>query len=72
MRTTITINDKLFRLLKMRAAETDSSLSDLVEQAVTYQVLEDIEDIEDAAKALEGPMYPFEDVMAEFRAEGLL
>ena len=72
MRTTITINDKLFRALKMRAAETDESISQLVENAVKYQVLEDFEDIEDAGKREHESAHSFDDLVKQFKAEGLL
>ena len=72
MRTTITINDKLFRTLKMRAAETDQSISALVEDAVKYQILEDFEDIEDAQKRVDEKEYSFDDLVKEYKAEGLL
>jgi len=72
MRTTITINDKLFRSLKMRAAESDKSVSALVEDAVKYQVLEDFEDIEDAQKRDDEKEYSFDDLVKEYKAEGLL
>jgi hypothetical protein len=72
MRTTITINDKLFRLLKLRAADTDESISRLVEYAIKYQVLEDFEDIEDATKRENEPTYAFDDLVVLFKAEGLL
>ena len=72
MRTTITINDKLFRVLKMRAAETDESISQLVEDAVKYQILEDFEDIEDTAKRENEPTHSFDDLVKQFKAEGLL
>jgi predicted Zn-ribbon and HTH transcriptional regulator len=72
MRTTITLNDKLFRVLKMRAAESDASISQLVEEAVKYQVLEDLEDIEDAVKRDNEPVYSFDDLVKQFKAEGLL
>jgi len=72
MRTTITLNDKLFRALKMRAAESDESISQLIENAVKYQVLEDLEDIEDATKRGYEPTYSFDDLVKQFKAEGLL
>lgn len=72
MRTTITINDKLFRTLKLRAAETDESVSKLVEDAVKYQILEDFEDIEDAKKREAEPTHSFDNLVAQFKAEGLL
>lgn len=72
MRTTITMNDKLFRALKMRAAETDESISQFVENAVKYQVLEDFEDIEDAEKRTSESTHSFDDLVKQFKAEGLL
>ena len=72
MRTTITINDTLFRALKMRAVEADESVSKLVEDAVKYQILEDLEDIEDAKVRENEPNYSFDKLVASFKAEGLL
>jgi hypothetical protein len=72
MRTTITMNDKMFKILKMRAAETDESISRLVEDAVKYQILEDFEDIEDAEKREKESTHSFDDLVAQFKAEGLL
>ncbi len=72
MRTTITINDTVFRALKMRAVESDESVSKLVEDAVKYQILEDLEDIEDAKVRDNEPGYSFNDLVSKFKAEGLL
>jgi hypothetical protein len=72
MRTTITLNDRLFRALKMRAADSDKNISQLVEDAVKYQVLEDFEDIEDASKREHESAYSFDDLVKQFKAEGLL
>ncbi len=72
MRTTITINDKLFRALKIRAAETDETVSSIVEDAIKYQLLEDMEDIETAKKRQNEPTLSFDSLVAELKAEGLL
>lgn len=72
MRTTITINDKLFRALKMRAAESSESISAIVEDALKYQMLEDLEDIEEAKKRVNEPTHSFDELVAEFKKEGLL
>lgn len=72
MRTTITINDTIFRALKMRAVEADTNVSQLVEDAVKYQILEDIEDIEDANARKDEPSYSFDDLVTRFKAEGLI
>ncbi len=72
MRTTITINDKLLRTLKLRAADSDTSVSAIVEDAVKYQILEDFEDIEDAQKRSSEQEYSFDDLVKQYKAEGLL
>lgn len=72
MRTTLTINDEIFRALKIRAAESDETISKYVEDAIKYQLLEDAEDIEDARKRQDEPEYPFEDLVKKFKSEGLL
>jgi predicted DNA-binding protein len=72
MRTTITINDKLFRALKIRAAETDETVSSIVEDAVKYQLLEDLEDIGIAKKRQNEPTLSFESLVITLKAEGLL
>jgi hypothetical protein len=72
MRTTITINDKLFRALKLRAAESNESISSIVEDAIKFQMLEDLEDIEIAKKRENEPTHSFDELVAEFKSEGLL
>lgn len=72
MRTTITINDTILRALKMRALETDTNVSQLIEDAVKYQLLEDLEDIQDATARKNEARYPFDDLVARFKAEGLV
>ena len=72
MRTTITINDTVFRALRMRAVESEESVSKLVEDAVKYQLLEDMEDIEDANAREKESNHPFNDLVVKFKAEGLL
>lgn len=72
MRTTITISDTLFRALKMRAIEADETVSKLVEDAVKYQILEDLEDIEDAKVRENEPSYSFDGLVSSLKDEGLL
>ena len=72
MRTTITLNDSIFRLVKLRAAQSDESISKVVEDAVKFQLLEDLEDVEDALARLSEPTCSFDELIAEFQKEGLL
>lgn len=72
MRTTITLNDKLYRALKIQAAESNESISAIVEDALKFQMLEDLYDIEQAKKRADEPTYSFDELVAEFKREGLL
>lgn len=72
MRTTITLNDKLYKALKLRAVESNVSVSSIVEDAVKFQILEDLEDIEEAKKRENEPTHSFDELVAEFKKEGLL
>jgi hypothetical protein len=72
MRTTIKFNDKVYKALKIHAAETGESLSTLVEEAVMYQLLEDADDIKTANRRAKELLLPFDKLVKEFKAEGLL
>lgn len=72
MRTTITINDSLYKKLKFRAAETGDTVSSLVEDAVTYQLLEDLDDLQAIKNRQKEPALSFDDLVVEFKKEGLL
>ena len=58
--------------LKRRALDSGSSMSNYVEDAIKNQILEDIEDLETVEKRKNEPTYSFDDLVAEFKAEGLL
>lgn len=72
MRTTITINDKLFRALKLRAAESNETISSIVEDAVKYQILEDLEDLQAVKDRENEPALDFNEFVKELKADGLL
>lgn len=72
MRTTITINDKLYRVLKLRAAESDETMSSIIEDAIKYQILEDLEDLQAAKDRENEPTMNFDDFVKELKADGLL
>lgn len=72
MRTTVTINDKLYKALKQRALDSDETVSSVIENAIKYQVLEDLEDLDDADKRAAEVSYSFDELVGELKAEGLL
>ena len=72
MRTTVTINDTLYKAVKQRALDSDNSVSSVIENAIKYQVLEDLEDLEDAQKRASEVNLSFNELVDELKAEGLL
>ena len=72
MRTTMTINDKLYTQLKRQSFDSGVSVSRYVEDAIKYQLLEDFEDLEAVRERADEPTYSFDQLVKEFKAEGLL
>jgi hypothetical protein len=71
-RTTVYFDPALHRALRLKAAETDQSLSDLVNAAVRETLVEDLEDLE-AFEARSGePSLSFEDVLKDLKRRGKL
>ena len=69
-RATVYFDPALHRALRLKAAETDRSLSDLVNEAARMSLAEDAEDLE-AFEVREGePDLPFEDVVRELKRSG--
>lgn len=60
----------LHRALRLKAAETDRSLSDLVNEAVKMILAEDAEDLAAFDERAKEPDLPFEAVVKELRRSG--
>lgn len=67
MRTTITIDDRLHVALRHRAIDSGVSISEIVSEAIKYQILEDLEDIEDADNRFGEPTQDFGDLLAQLK-----
>ena len=72
MRTTITLNDKIYKALRIRAAESGETISAVVEDAVKEQVLEDLDDLQTVKKRENEPAIDFKTFVKELKADGLL
>jgi phosphohistidine phosphatase SixA len=72
MRTTVTINDTILQSLKVRAAQTGLTVSELIESAVKEQLLEDLYDIEQADMRVNEPVESFEVLVNKLKEEGLI
>ena len=69
-RATVYFDPALHRALRLKAAETDRSLSDLVNEAVKLSLGEDAEDLSAFDERVGEPDLPFEAVVKEMRRSG--
>ena len=71
-RTTIYLKPKIYRALKVKAATTDRSVSDLVNAAVLESLREDAVDLEAFARRAKEPSRSFEKLLEELKRDGTL
>ena len=69
-RATVYFDPALHRALRVKAAETDRSLSDLVNEAVKLSLLEDAEDLAAFEARANEPSLAFEDVVMDLKLSG--
>ena len=69
-KSTIYFDPQIHRALRMKAAETDSSVSDIVNNAVRLTLSEDAEDIAAFEERASEPNLSFEDVLKDLRKRG--
>ena len=71
-RATVYFDPDLHRALRLKAAETDRSVSDLVNEAVKTSLAEDADDLAAFDLREPEPSYAFEDVVKDLRKRGKL
>jgi len=71
-RTTVYFSPSVHRALRLKAAETDQSVSDLVNEAVLGILSEDAEDLEAFEARAAEPSLSFSDVLKDMRQSGEL
>ena len=69
-RATVYFDPFLHRALRLKAAETDRSISELVNEAVKAALAEDASDIEVFEVREKEPDYAFEDVVKDLKRRG--
>jgi hypothetical protein len=69
-RATVYFDPVLHRALRLKAAETDRSLSDLVNEAVKLSLVEDAEDLAAFEERASEPNFRFEEVVKELKKRG--
>ena len=69
-RATVYLDSKLHRLLKVKALESERSVSDLVNEAVRHELLEDQQDLADLRKRAHEPTISYEALLKQLKANG--
>lgn len=69
-RTTIYMDPQLHKALRIKAAETDHSISDLVEEAIRVSLAEDAIDLAAYEERKGEPRLTFEEVVKKLRKNG--
>jgi len=69
-RATVYFDPIIHRALRLKAAETDRSLSDLVNEAVKLSLAEDAEDLAAFEERASEPSLRFEEVVKELKKRG--
>lgn len=71
-RSTVYFDSQIHRVLRLKAAETDRSISELVNDAVRLSLAEDAEDLDAFKERSREPNLAFEDVLKDLRKRGKL
>ena len=71
-RATVYFDTQLHRALRLKAAETERSISDLVNDAVRESLAEDASDLEAFEARKPEPDYSFETVVRDLKRRGKL
>lgn len=71
-RATVYFDTQIHRALRLKAAETDRSVSELVNDAVRLSLAEDAEDLAAFEQRAREPNVPFEDFLKDLRKRGKL
>ncbi|HEX9903183.1 MAG TPA: ribbon-helix-helix domain-containing protein [Acidobacteriota bacterium] len=69
-RVTVYLKPEYHRALRVKAAETEYSVSDLVNEALKNALLEDAADLEAFDKRAREPLLAFEDVLKTLKRDG--
>jgi hypothetical protein len=69
-KATIYLDSEIHRALRIKAAETDRSMSELVNEAVKLRLAEDADDLAAFEERAAEPNLPFENVLKDLKRRG--
>ncbi|MEK6231790.1 MAG: hypothetical protein N2A42_08045 [Luteolibacter sp.] len=71
-KATLYLEEPIHKALRMKAAETRQSMSELVNDALKVSLLEDLEDIEAWKERRGDEVISFEDFVSQFKKDGVI
>ncbi len=69
-RATVYFDPAIHRVLKVKAAETSTSISDIIDKAIRRELLEDEEDLRAFKKRVSEPTISYEKLVADLKKSG--
>jgi hypothetical protein len=69
-RATVYFDPAIHRVLKVKAAETSTSISDIIDNAIRRELLEDEEDLRAFKERLSEPNVSYDKLVAELKKSG--
>ncbi len=69
-RATIYFDPELHRLLKVKAAETNTSISVLIDSIIRREVEEDVEDLKAFNERINEPTVTYESLLTDLKKDG--
>ena len=71
-RTTVYLDQELHQALRMKAAVTDRSMSDLINEMIRERLAEDAEDLKAFRDRADEPVISYESLLQELQSHGKL
>jgi plasmid stability protein len=71
-RTTVYLDQELHQALRLKAAVTDRSMSDLINEMIRERLAEDAEDLQAFRDRADEPVISYESLLQELQAHGKL
>ena len=71
-RTTVYLNQELHQALRLKAAVTNRSMSDLINEMIRERLVEDAEDLKSFRDRADEPVISYESLLQELQTHGKL
>jgi hypothetical protein len=69
-RATIYFDPEIHKVLKVKAAETSTSISDIIDKAIRHELLQDQEDLNAFRERVSEPTISYEKLVANLKKDG--